>query len=162
LRQPPPSDPYALSLKWLAIRELTERQLRQRLAARQVPSPSIDEVVQTLKRNGAIDDQRTARAAARTQALVKRHGRYRVTRHLAVLGIDRDLARRVVQEVFAEIDEDKLLEQAFTRRLGRTRRAVKDAAEYRKVYGYLVRQGFEPSAVVKLLRDRSRAARPEE
>jgi SOS response regulatory protein OraA/RecX len=163
LRQPPPSDPYVLSLKWLAIRELTERQLRQRLAARQVPSPSIDEVVQTLKRNRALDDQRTARAAARTQALVKRHGRYRVTRHLAVLGIDRDLARRVVQEVFAEIDEDTLLEQAFTRRLGRTRRSVKDAAEYRKLYGYLVRQGFEPSAVVKLLRDRSRpSARPEE
>jgi SOS response regulatory protein OraA/RecX len=65
--------------------------------------------------------------------------------------------------VFAEIDEDKLLEQAFTRRLGRTRRSVKDAAEYRKLYGYLVRQGFEPSAVVKLLRDRSRpSARPEE
>ena len=131
--------------------------------ARQVPARSIDEVVLTLKSNGALDDGRTARAAARTDALVKRHGRSRVTQHLAALGIDRDLARRVVQEVFAEIDEQELLERALARRLGRTRRAVKDAAEYRRLYGYLVRQGFEPSAVSNLLRERARpAARQEE
>ncbi len=150
-------------MKWLALRELTERQLRQRLAARQVSAGSIDEVVGALKSNGALDDRRTALAAARTDALVKRHGRSRVTQHLAVLGIERDLARRVVQEVFAEIDEQELLERALARRLGKTRRSVKDAAEYRKLYGYLVRQGFEPSAVATLLRQRARpAARPEE
>ena len=85
----PPTDPYGLSLKWLALRELTERQLRQRLAARQVPGGSIDEVVRTLQSNGTLDDRRTALAAARTDALVKRHGRFRVSQHLAALGIDR-------------------------------------------------------------------------
>jgi SOS response regulatory protein OraA/RecX len=155
----PPTDPYGLSLKWLALRELTERQLRQRLAARQVPGGSIDEVVRTLQSNGT----RTALAAARTDALVKRHGRFRVSQHLAALGIARDLARRVVQEVFAEIDEQELLERALARRLGRTRRLVKDPGEYRKLYGYLVRQGFDPSAVTALLRERARpAALPEE
>ena len=159
----PPADPYALSLKWLALRDLTERQLRQRLAARQVPARTIDDVVRTLKSNGTLDDRRTALAAARTAALVKRHGRYRVARHLAALGIDRNLARHVVQDVFADIDEGELLERALARRLGKTRRSVKDAAEYRRLYGYLVRQGFDPSAVTTLLRDRSRPAdRPED
>lgn len=159
----PPTDPYGLSLKWLALRELTERQLRQRLAARQVPGGSIDEVVRTLQSNGTLDDRRTALAAARTDALVKRHGRFRVSQHLAALGIARDLARRVVQEVFAEIDEEELLERALARRLGRTRRLVKDTGEYRKLYGYLVRQGFDPSAVANLLRERARpAALPDE
>jgi len=155
LKNPHP-DPYTLSLKWLALRELSERQVRQRLAARQVPASSIDDVVRRLTANGALDDRRTARAAARTDALVKRHGRRRVAQHLQVLGIDRDLARRVVQDVFAEIDERELLERALTRRLGRTRRSVKDAAEYRRLYAYLIRQGFESSAVTNLLRERSR------
>jgi regulatory protein len=155
-----PRDPYNLSLKWLALRELSERQVRQRLAARQVPAKSIDDVVRALKSNGALDDRRTAVAAARTEALVKRHGRRRATQHLQALGIGRELARRAVEDVFAEIDEQALLERALARRLGRTRRAIKDAAEYRKLYAYLVRQGFEPSAVASLLRDRSRSVAP--
>jgi regulatory protein len=159
----PPPDPYSLSLRWLALRELTELQLRQRLAARRVSARSIDEVVRRLKTEGALDDRRSALAAARTAALVKRHGRHRVAQHLAALGVAREVALGVVQEVFAEIDEPEMLEQALARRLGRTRRLVKDPAEYRKLYGYLVRQGFEPSAVANLLRNRARpSARPED
>ncbi|HEY7448459.1 MAG TPA: regulatory protein RecX [Vicinamibacterales bacterium] len=152
-----PPDPYTLSLKWLGLRELSERQIRQRLAARQVSVKDIDDAVRALKSNGALDDRRTAVAAARTDALVKRHGRRRVTQHLLALGIGRELARQVVENVFADIDEQALLERALARRLGRTRRAIKDAAEHRRLYAYLVRQGFEPSAVASLLRHRSRS-----
>jgi SOS response regulatory protein OraA/RecX len=144
-------------LKWLALRELSEHQVRQRLAARHVSAKAIDDAVHTLKSTGALDDRRTAVAAARTDALVKRHGRRRVAERLQALGIGRELARRVVEEVFAEIDEQALLERALARRLGRTRRAIKDATEYRRLYAYLVRQGFEPSEVASLLRGRSRA-----
>jgi SOS response regulatory protein OraA/RecX len=160
---PPPPDPYSLSLRWLAVRELTELQLRQRLAARRISARSIDEEVRRLKIEGALDDRRSALAAARRAVLVKRHGRHRVAQELAALGIDREVAHGVVQEVFAEIDEPEMLEQALARRLGRTRRLVKDSVEYRKLYGYLVRQGFEPSAVANLLRNRARrSARPED
>jgi SOS response regulatory protein OraA/RecX len=152
-----PPDPYTLALKWLGLRELSEHQIRQRLAARRVSANDIDDAVRALKSHGALDDRRTAVAAARTDALVKRHGRRRVTERLQALGIGRELARRVVEDVFAEIDEQALLERALARRLGRTRRGIKDPAEYRRLYAYLVRQGFEPSAVANLLRDRSRS-----
>jgi SOS response regulatory protein OraA/RecX len=159
----PPSDPYALCLTWLALRELTELQLRRRLRARHVTDETIEEVVGRLKRNGALDDRRAAAAIARTAVVVKRHGRQRVTRQLETLGIDRGLARRVVQEVFAEVDEGELMQRALARRLGRSASVVKSPADYRRLYGYLVRQGFEPSAVTALLRARSRpAARPED
>lgn len=153
-----PQDPYTLALKWLALRELSEFQIRQRLRRRQVEPDTIDEVVARLQRGKALDDLRTARASARTDALVKRHGRYRVLRHVEALGIDRELARRAVAEVFAEVDEEDVLDRALTRRLGQGRRVITDRAEYRRLYRYLVNQGFEPSAVSALLRARSRSS----
>jgi len=156
MRAKQPADPYSLAVKWLAVRELTEVQVRERLRARQVSSQIIEDVVARLRRGGALDDRRTALACARTHALVKRQGRNRVLRELEASGIDRDLARQAVQDVFDHIDERDLMERALARRLGRGRRTIRDAAEYRRVYGYLVRQGFEASAVSALLRERSR------
>jgi len=59
----------------------------------------------------------------------------------------------VVADVFSELDEAELLEQALNRRL---RRGVDlgDPAIVRRVHRYLVGQGFDPSAVTGLLRRR--------
>jgi regulatory protein len=156
MRAPAPADPYVLALGWLARRELTAFQIRQRLGARQVPSGSIDEVLGRLRRRGALDDRRTALAVARTAVVVKRHGRHRVLRQLEAIGIDRALAQRAVGEVFESLDEQALLDQALARRLGRTRRIGTDPAERRRLYAYLVRQGFDASAVSARLRARFR------
>ena len=156
--KPPPSNPYTLCLKWLGARELTEFQIRQRLRSRQVLPEMIDATVDRLRRGGALDDRRTALACARTHALVKRHGRTRIMRELEAIGIDRDLARGAVQNVFEQVDERALMERALAGRTGRRTRSLIDRSEYRRLFAYLVRQGFEPSAVHALLRARSRGA----
>ena len=43
-RRRPPADPYTLALHWLSLRELSARQLRQRLARRDVEAAAIDAV----------------------------------------------------------------------------------------------------------------------
>jgi SOS response regulatory protein OraA/RecX len=163
MRAKPSTDPYSLVLKWLGLRDLSEFQIRQRLQARHVPPDIIHDVVERLQRGGALDDRRTARACARTDALVKRHGRNRVMRQLESIGIDRPLARRTVNEVFEDVDERELMERALTSRMGRRGRMISDPAEYRRLFAFLVRQGFEASAVSALLRARARgSARPDE
>lgn len=152
-----PTDPYSLALKWLAVRELSEYQIRQRLESRQVAPDTIEDVVAKLHRARALDDRRTALACARTDALVKRHGRYRVMRHLESIGIDRDLARRAVHEVFEDVDERELMERALASRIGKRGRAIRDPAEYRRLFAFLIRQGFDASAVSALLRSRARS-----
>jgi len=74
-------------------------------------------------------------------------------RQVESLGIARDVARQAVAEVFTELDEAELLEQALVRRL---RRGVdlSDPVIVRRVHRYLVGQGFEPSAITGLLRRR--------
>src|SRR4029453_2562571 len=100
------ADAYLTGLKLLAGRELSEAQIRTRLARRKFEPDEIDAAGSRLQGGGARDDRRAAFAGARPGAHIKRHGRLRALRRLQVLGIDRRLARAAVAEVFADLNED--------------------------------------------------------
>ena len=148
-------DTYLAALKMLARRELSEAQIRQRLARRQHDEDAIDKAITRLKADRSLDDERVAGAIARSETGLKKRGRYRVTRQIEAAGIAPSIARRVVDETFAAIDADGLLKDALTRRLrGRTR--IEDDREFQRLYRYLVAQGFEPDRVMALLRTYNR------
>jgi hypothetical protein len=67
------------------------------------------------------------------------------------MGIDPETAREAVDGVFHEVDEGMLLERALARRL-RGGAVVASAAEYRRLYQYLLRQGFSGFSVRNRLR----------
>jgi SOS response regulatory protein OraA/RecX len=141
----------------LARRELCEAQVRTRLARRQFESDDIDDAIARLQRERALDDRRTAMACARTEAHVKRHGRLRALRQVEMLGIARDLARAAVAEVFGELDEDQLIEEALSRRL-RHGASLEEATVARRVHRYLLAQGFDAARVHAAIRSRARHA----
>jgi regulatory protein len=145
---------YIAGLTLLARRELAEAQLRERLARRKFNQEDIDDAVARLRLEGALNDRRTAVACARTEVRLRHHGRARVVRRIEALGIARDVAREAVGEVFAEIDEAELLEHALERRLRRGP-ALNDPLAVQRMHRYLVSQGFDPSAVIGLLRRRA-------
>jgi regulatory protein len=146
---------YVTALGLLARRELAEAQLRTRLAKRKFEDDEIDAALTRLRGERALDDRRTALACARTQVRIKHRGRARVVRQVEALGIDRDIAREAVAEVFAELDEQALLEQALDRRL-RHGLSLSDPAVVRRVHRYLLGQGFDPGRVTALLRRRAK------
>ncbi len=96
---------YLDGLRMLARRELSEAQVRQRLARRGHEPESIDAAVERLKSERAIDDVRVAEAIARTETTVKRRGRLRVRRQIEHAGIAPATARRAVDEIFEDIDD---------------------------------------------------------
>jgi regulatory protein len=135
----------------LAGRELTEAQVRQRLARRGHASDDIDRAIARLKTNGNIDDARAAAMIARRETTVRRRGRARVSSRLRAAGIAPAIADHAVQQVFEDVDADALLAASLERRLrGRTRLA--DDKEFQRLYRYLVGQGFEPDRVMAQLR----------
>ena len=146
---------YIAGLTLLSRRELAEAQLRTRLARRKFDEEHIDAAVERLRRERALDDRRTALACARTEVRIRHRGRARVVRQIEALGIARDVARDAVAEVFAEIDEGALLEQALDRRL-RHGADVSDPAVFRRMHRYLLGQGFDPGRVTALLRSRAK------
>jgi regulatory protein len=147
---------YFLALRWLAARELSEGQVRERLQRRGYTPQAIASAIQRLIQDRTIDDRRTATAVARTEAKIRRHGPRRILGRLVALRIDRDLAREVVRDLFGDTDERELLEQTMERRLRGRTAALKDPGERRKLLGYLVRQGFSPGAASALIREKSR------
>ena len=158
----PPEDPdsekaaYFLALRWLSARELSEGQVRERLERRGYAREAADTAIQRLLKDRTLDDRRCASAAARTEAHIKRRGPRRIMGRLIAMQIDRDLAKEIVRELFGDTDEQDLLEHSMDKRLRGNLAKLKEPAERRKLLGYLVRQGFSPSAASSLIRQRSR------
>jgi regulatory protein len=141
---------YLDALRMLARRELSEAQVRQRLARRQYPADAIDDAINRLRDERALDDSRVAEAIARTQSAVKGRGELRVRRQIEQAGIAPATARRAAREAFADLDPDELLETSLRKRL-RGRSQIVDDAEFRRLHRYLIGQGFEPDRVVSAL-----------
>jgi len=135
----------------LARRELSEAQVRQRLARRSHDTDQIDDAVARLKQEGAIDDRRVADAIARSETSLRKRGRLRVKRKIESAGISSSLAKQATDETFGAIDPDALLDAALAKRL-RHGKAVGDDREFNRLYRYLISQGFEPDRVLARLK----------
>jgi regulatory protein len=157
----PPDDPdspkaaYFRALRWLTARELSESQVRTRLAEKGYTDTAITPAVERLLQDGTLDDRRAAATVARTEARVRRHGPHRVMGKLMAMHIDRDLARDIVRELFADEGETALLEKALATRLRGNTERLRDPRERRKIHAYLVRQGFSGSAASAAIRSKS-------
>ena len=142
---------YLEALKMLARRELSEAQVRQRLARRGERKESIDEAVARLKSERSIDDERVAGAIARSQTSLRKRGRRRVLQQIEAAGIDKSLASRAVDEAFQDLDPDALLAASLEKRL-RGRERIADDREFQRLFRYLSAQGFDADRILAHLR----------
>jgi regulatory protein len=148
---------YIDGLKMLGRRELSETQVRQRLARKEYPQDEIEEAVERLRGERAINDQRVAEAIVRTETGIRKRGKVRVRLQLERAGIAKETARQAIDEVFEGIDGDALLESSLRKRL-RGRETIADDREFQRLFRYLVAQGFESDSVMQALRARRNRA----
>src|SRR5262252_11098250 len=146
---------YDEGVQMLARRELSELQVRQRLARKGHDADAVDEAIARLREEGAIDDARVAEAIARTETSLRRRGRLRVRMQIQRAGISDATAKRAIDEVFDAIDDDALLEASLAKRL-RGRGTIADDREFQRLFRYLIGQGFEADRVMKALTGRRR------
>lgn len=142
---------YVDALQLLGRRELSVRQLRERLRAREHSEEDVDRAIELLIENRALDDRRVAAAYVRTALKVKGRGRLRIQRELEAMGIAKDVAGEALAEAFGEVDERALIAKAMEKKL-RGRPKIASPAEFARVYQFLMRQGFSPAAVSAALR----------
>jgi regulatory protein len=142
---------YLDGLRLLGRRELSVADLRARLLDRDHPAGEVDAAIAHLLETRALDDDRVARAYARTAASVKGRGRLRVMRELHAMGIATEVVAAALAEVFGELDERALIARALQKKL-RGRPRIASPAEHARLYQYLMRQGFSPAATIAALR----------
>lgn len=141
---------YSDGLKLLGRRELSVAEMRSRLVDREHSAEATDQAIEKLLETRALDDQRVARAYARTAARVKGRGRLRVARELQSMGIARDVIVEAVAEVFGDIDERTMIDRAVQKKLRGTRPSTVQARA--RLYQFLMRQGFTSSSISAALR----------
>lgn len=149
---------YSAALMMLARRELSESQVRQRLARKGYEIDDIEAAVDRLKSNGSLDDARVAAAIARTQTSVKGRGRIRVRQQIQQAGIGSELAKQAVDAAFGDLDDQALLETALRKRL-KDGDVIADDRMFQRLYRYLVAQGFESDRALKALSARRQKRR---
>ncbi|MGH9383869.1 MAG: regulatory protein RecX [Vicinamibacterales bacterium] len=143
---------FQIALMLLSGRELSEHQLRERLARRKCESDDIDDAISRLRNDGTLDDRRLALAVARRESGVRHRGRLRVLQKIRELGVADSIASASVDEAFGELDEPALLDRALERRLrGRSVDGLDEKARARLVRG-LMAQGFHTGDILKRLR----------
>ncbi len=145
------ADAYTVALTLLSARELSETQLRARLARRQFDPDDIDAAVARLTADRTLDDRRVALALARMESAIKHRGRARVIQKVRQAGISAALADEAVREGFEAVDEGELLARALERRLrGQAVRDLDERGRARIVRG-LMAQGFALERILKKL-----------
>jgi SOS response regulatory protein OraA/RecX len=138
----------------LARRELSEGPVRRRLERRGHQAVEVDAAGARVIADRGCVVAGTAAASARTETSVRRRGRIRGRLQIERAGNAAPTARRAVDEAFAGIDEDALIAAALDRRLrGGT---IDSDRERRRLYRYLVGQGFDAEQVGRVLTGRRR------
>ena len=145
-------DAYIVALTLLSARELSEAQLRTRLKRREFEPTAIDAAVARLKDDRTLNDRRVALAIARMESAIKHRGRSRVIQKIRQAGITSDTAEDAVREVYEDVDEEALLDQAIERKLrGQTSKDLDEKGKARIVRA-LAGQGFRLDAILQRLK----------
>ena len=141
---------YVDGLRLLGRRELSVKQLRERLLDREHSVADVDRAIDLLLENRALDDARVAAAYVRTALKVKGRGRLRIRRELQEMGIAPDVAGTALAEAFGDVDERALITRAMQKKL--RGKKIGSPAEYARIFQYLMRQGFAPATITAVLR----------
>ena len=147
---PPTGTPRAAALRLLGRRDYTTAELTARLNARGFPAADVQLAIESLVREGLVDDARAARSHIRTARQVKGRGRLRIARELAVRGVPADVIDALLPSADQEDDREHLDRILERKRLpGRL-----TVAERQKLFRQLLRRGFPADLVSDALRRR--------
>jgi regulatory protein len=122
-------------------------ELRKKLARKQEwGGPLIDGVLDDLTRLNYLNDARFATQSAEAAAGVKRQGRNRAMMELLRKGVGRETARHAVEKVYEATDSLAIARDLARRKLPSLKR-LEPAVAKRRLYGVLLRRGFEYETV---------------
>lgn len=133
---------YALNC--LSYRPRTEKEIIKKMNQKGYSDEVISSVLAFLKEYQFLDDAAFARMWIRNRQSCKPSGKRRIYNELMEKGVDRDIIRDHLSEITSE-SECQMIRQLVEKKISRTRYTNK------KLEGFLIRRGFSPSDVWKVL-----------
>ena len=130
------------AMKFLSMRLHSRSELRRKLSRQEYGPALIDEVLEDLARLGYLNDEQFARTKALSASQHKHHGPRRAMVELLKAGVQGNVARDAVAEVFESgeaAQNARLLAEKQAPRL----RKLEPAVARRRLVGMLQRRGFD-------------------
>ena len=149
LRPKPSETAYKVGVRLLTARDRTSAELAHRLTGKGFGQAESQAAVDRLKEEGHLNDRRFALAWARGRVHTKPMGPHRLSRELEIKGIDSQLVREILEDVYEE-GEEPLARRAMRGKpatLGR--RAGRSGIP--PVARFLYRRGFSSDIIRRLL-----------
>lgn len=147
-----------IAYKYVSQRERTERQLRDKLAAKDCAPAAINAAVKELRRYGFVDDARYAKLFAEDKRRLQGWGERRIRMQLVRDGIARDVIDGLFADDEAALAAPSELDVALDL-LARKRPDLTDPKVKARMAGMLARRGIASATVYSALRQHERLIR---
>lgn len=131
--------------------ERCESELRQKLWTWRISSTDADAIMNHLRQNRFVNDERFARSFVRDKYRLSLWGKRKIVSALMIKRID----SAYIREALNEIEEDIYIANARTVIAAKIR-SLKDADTYdgrTKLFRYAVSRGYEPSLAASIIKD---------
>lgn len=133
----------SVALRFLARRQRTEKEVRDKLRDREFADEEIQKTVENLRELGFLNDEEFARSYIRHQLTLRPKGKLVLKQKLLLLGIQRELADAAVNEAFQETDQTDVALQAAQKFIKKSAKRKDDPRKERqKLAAFLTRRGF--------------------
>ncbi|MDD7219216.1 MAG: regulatory protein RecX [Clostridia bacterium] len=139
------------AMRLLEHMDRTERGLRDRLNQEGFSQEATEKALEYVKSYGYINDERYARNYIAFR--IHSSSRQKIIQNLIRKGIDRETADQAWEEesVLNDYDEQSLLKNTIEKKYSADSQL--DEKEMRRLYGYLVRRGFQFSDIASVLEE---------
>jgi regulatory protein len=129
------------AMRFIEKRMQSRRELEQKLTRQEYGPAIIQSVIEQLIEMNYVNDARFAESRAESAATYKHHGPNRARMELAKKGVDRETARRAVEEVYEGRDTMATARELAKKKMKSLARLEPHVAR-RRLMGMLLRRGF--------------------
>ena len=137
------------SLNYVAYKQRTEKQVRLKLKEKSFDNKEIDIAIKFLYEFNYLDDKNYARVFSKEYVDRKKAGPKRLFSELLKRGIKKDLAEKIVQEVFEARNNYEIALEAAHKKYKAVQFKTKEK-QVESVVNYLMRQGFAYETIKKV------------
>ncbi len=145
------TDLYSSAMNGLARRAYSVHEMRVYLERRAQDKENVRPILERLKRDSYLDDERYATQFVRFRSEIRKHGAFRIARDLRARGVPDRHIEAALAERADEADESALVRARLSQRL-KSLRAPLDERRKASIYRSLLRAGFSADTIRRELR----------
>lgn len=132
------------ALKVIGFKDRTEKEIREKLAQKGYDEITIEDETEFLKSYGFINDLRYAEHFTHDAINIKKWGKARIKTELLRKGIDREIVENTIEDIFSELDDDRI----FTEMKKRFKNSdFSNIKERTRIFNFYLRRGFSPDEI---------------